>query len=71
MPRRINLLRAVLVLVFLLLALRLVQIQIVNHAHYVKLSVDQVREDLTTSALRGASTTVKVRSSQFLDRRPW
>jgi len=34
MPRRINLLRAVLVLVFLLLALRLVQIQIVNHAHY-------------------------------------
>jgi len=53
MPRRINLLRAVLVLVFLLLALRLVQIQIVNHAHYVKLSVDQVREDLTTSALRG------------------
>jgi cell division protein FtsI/penicillin-binding protein 2 len=53
MPRRINLLRASLVFVFLLLALRLFQIQIADHAHYAKLSVAQVREDLTTTALRG------------------
>ncbi len=53
MPRRINLLRAALVLVFVLLALRLFEIQIVDHARYASLSVAQVREDLTTSALRG------------------
>jgi len=53
MPRRINLLRAVLILTFLLLALRLFQIQIVNHARYAKMSVAQVRVDLPTSALRG------------------
>jgi cell division protein FtsI (penicillin-binding protein 3) len=53
MPRRINLLRAVLVLFFLLLAYRLFQIQIVGHARYATMSVNQVREDLTTAALRG------------------
>jgi cell division protein FtsI (penicillin-binding protein 3) len=53
MPRRINFVRAVLVLVFLLLAFRLVQIQILGHVRYARMSVAQVREDLTTSALRG------------------
>jgi cell division protein FtsI (penicillin-binding protein 3) len=43
----------VLVLVFLLLAFRLVQIQILGHVRYARMSVAQVREDLTTSALRG------------------
>jgi cell division protein FtsI (penicillin-binding protein 3) len=52
MPRRLNLLRALLSFVFVLLALRLIQIQIFDHAHYVKLSVAQVRENLTTTALR-------------------
>jgi cell division protein FtsI (penicillin-binding protein 3) len=36
----------------LLLALRLFQIQILDHANYAKLSVAQVKEDLTTTALR-------------------
>jgi cell division protein FtsI (penicillin-binding protein 3) len=39
-------------LLFLLLALRLFQLQILDHAHYEKLSVAQVRENLTTTALR-------------------
>ena len=33
--------------------MRLFFLQVVDHAHYAKLSVDQVREDLTTTALRG------------------
>ncbi len=37
---------------FALLAVRLFMIQIVDHAHYARLSVGQVREDLVTSALR-------------------
>jgi cell division protein FtsI (penicillin-binding protein 3) len=53
MPRRINLLRAALVLAFLFLGLRLFQIQILDHVRYARMSVAQVREDLTTSALRG------------------
>jgi cell division protein FtsI (penicillin-binding protein 3) len=32
---------------------RLVYLQVVDHAHYAKLSVEQVRENLTTTALRG------------------
>ena len=50
--RRIRLLRFSLVAVFALLALRLFMIQIVDHAHYARLSVGQVREDLVTTALR-------------------
>ncbi len=53
LPRRINVVRSILAFVFLLLGLRLVQIQIVEHARYAKLSVDQVRVDQTTTALRG------------------
>jgi len=40
------------VVAFLALAIRLVMVQIVDHAHYEKLSVAQVHEDLTTTALR-------------------
>ena len=50
--RRIRLLRFSLVAIFALLALRLFMIQIVDHAHYARLSVGQVREDLVTTALR-------------------
>ncbi len=52
-PRRLKLVRAVFIIMFLLLAYRLVQIQILSHARYARLSVAQVREDLTTTALRG------------------
>jgi cell division protein FtsI (penicillin-binding protein 3) len=38
---------------FALLAFRLIEIQILDHRHYALLSVNQVREDLTTTALRG------------------
>jgi cell division protein FtsI (penicillin-binding protein 3) len=47
------LLRAVLVLAFSALGVRLFFLQVVDHAHYAKLSVAQVREPLTTTALRG------------------
>ena len=50
--RRLNLLRATFILCFVLLAARLFQIQILDHAHYTKLSVAQVRVNLTTTALR-------------------
>lgn len=40
------------VVAFLALAIRLFMVQIVDHAHYEKLSVAQVHEDLTTTALR-------------------
>jgi cell division protein FtsI (penicillin-binding protein 3) len=44
--------RAALVLVFVLLSVRLFFLQVVDHQHYARLSVGQVREDLTTTALR-------------------
>jgi len=50
--RRLKIVRASFILGFLLLALRLFQVQIFEHAHYERLSVAQVREDLTTTALR-------------------
>ncbi len=50
--RRLKILRASFILLFLLLALRLFQLQILDHAHYEKLSVAQVRKNLTTTALR-------------------
>lgn len=52
-PRRLLLLRAIMALAFVALGGRLVLLQVVDHAHYAKLSVEQVREDLTTTALRG------------------
>jgi len=51
-PRRMKLIRAVFILAFLLLGVRLFSIQISDHARYARLSVDQVRKNLTTSALR-------------------
>jgi cell division protein FtsI (penicillin-binding protein 3) len=51
-PRRLRLVRAGLVLVFLGLATRLFFVQVVNHAYYARASVGQVRVDLATSALR-------------------
>jgi cell division protein FtsI (penicillin-binding protein 3) len=47
------LLRAVLALAFGALGVRLIFLQVLDHAHYAKLSVAQVRVDLTTTALRG------------------
>ena len=44
--------RAVFAALFLVLAARLVAIQVLDHRHYAALSVSQVREDLTTNALR-------------------
>jgi cell division protein FtsI/penicillin-binding protein 2 len=52
-PRRLLLLRAVLALAFCLLGVRLVYIQILDHAHYAKLSIGQVKENIVTTALRG------------------
>lgn len=51
--RRLLLLRAVIAAAFLALGVRLVFLQVIDHAHYARLSVAQVREDLTTTALRG------------------
>ena len=50
--RRLLLLRAGLAAAFLALGVRLVFIQVVDHHHYAKLSLAQVRVDLTTTALR-------------------
>jgi cell division protein FtsI (penicillin-binding protein 3) len=47
-----KLFRALFILVFLLLGARLFMLQIKDHTHYAKMSVDQVRDDLTTTALR-------------------
>jgi cell division protein FtsI (penicillin-binding protein 3) len=47
------LLRGALALTFCALGVRLVFLQVVDHAYYAKLSVNQVRENLTISALRG------------------
>ncbi len=51
-PRRLVMLRSLLALAFVALGVRLFFIQVVDHAHYAKLSVDQVRVNLTTTALR-------------------
>jgi cell division protein FtsI (penicillin-binding protein 3) len=42
-----------LALAFVALGVRLFYLQVVDHAHYAKLSVAQVRENLVTTALRG------------------
>jgi len=51
--RRLLLLRAALALAFGALGVRLFFLQVVDHTHYAKLSVAQVRVNLTTTALRG------------------
>lgn len=51
-PRRLLMLRATFALIFVALGVRLVFIQVIDHAHYAKLSVAQVRVNLTTNALR-------------------
>jgi len=51
--RRLLLFRAAIAVAFLALGARLVFIQVIDHAHYAKLSVSQVQEKLTTTALRG------------------
>jgi cell division protein FtsI (penicillin-binding protein 3) len=51
-PRRLLLLRGVLAAAFVVLGVRLVLLQVVDHAHYARLSVAQVRVDLATTALR-------------------
>ena len=51
--RRLVLLRSLLALAFVALGVRLFFIQVVDHAHYAKLSVAQVKVNLTTTALRG------------------
>ncbi|MGB8180248.1 MAG: penicillin-binding protein 2 [Acidimicrobiales bacterium] len=52
-PRRLLLLRALLAAAFCALGVRLFFLQVVDHAHYAALSVEQVKETLTTTALRG------------------
>lgn len=52
-PRRLLLLRGGLALAFAALGVRLVFLQVVDHAHYAKLSVAQVERPFTTTALRG------------------
>ena len=51
-PRRLKLLRGSFVIIFVLLAMRLFMLQVTDHAHFTRLSVAQVRQDLTTTALR-------------------
>jgi cell division protein FtsI (penicillin-binding protein 3) len=51
-PRRLVMLRSLLALAFVALGVRLFFLQVVDHAHYAKLSVAQVRVNLTTTALR-------------------
>jgi cell division protein FtsI/penicillin-binding protein 2 len=46
-------LRVAMALAFTALGVRLVFLQVVNHAHYAKLSVAEVKTELTTTALRG------------------
>lgn len=45
-------LRGSFALLFILLAIRLFAVQVVDHAHYAALSVGQVRQDIVTTALR-------------------
>jgi cell division protein FtsI (penicillin-binding protein 3) len=52
-PRRLLLLRTGLALAFCGLGARLVYLQVIDHAHYAKLSVEQVSEKIVTTALRG------------------
>ena len=52
-PRRLLLVRAVLAAAFCALGVRLFFLQVVDHQHYASLSVQQVSEKLTTTALRG------------------
>src|ERR1017187_10629065 len=52
MSRRMKLFRTIFILIFLLLGTRLFALQIQDHAQYAKISVNQVQENLTTSALR-------------------
>lgn len=51
-PRRLKLVRGAFVVIFCLLGLRLFFLQVVDHSYYAKLSVAQVRVNLTTTALR-------------------
>ena len=51
-PRRLQLVRGVFILMFAALSLRLFALQVLDHSHYAQLSLDQVRQDLTTNALR-------------------
>jgi cell division protein FtsI (penicillin-binding protein 3) len=51
-PRRLKLLRGAALTAFVALAGNLFVIQVRSHAHWAALSVAQVREDLTTTALR-------------------
>lgn len=51
--RRLVALCLLMALAFCLLGVRLFYLQVVNHAHYAKLSVAQVRENFVTTALRG------------------
>jgi cell division protein FtsI (penicillin-binding protein 3) len=51
-PRRLVLLRSLLALAFVALGARLFFLQVVDHAHYAKLSAAQVSVRLTTTALR-------------------
>ena len=52
-PRRLLLLRGGLALAFAALGVRLVFLQVIDHAHYAALSVAQVKHEFTTTALRG------------------
>ncbi len=52
-PRRLLLLRAGLALAFCALGVRLVYLQVIDHAHYAAMSVAQVKEKIVTTALRG------------------
>ena len=51
-PRRFQLVRGFFIVVFAALSLRLVALQVLDHPRYAQLSLDQVRHDLTTNALR-------------------
>ena len=52
-PRRLLLLRALLAFAFFGLGVRLVYLQVIDHAHYAKMSVEQVKKNIVTTALRG------------------
>jgi len=52
-PRRLLLLRAGLAFAFIALGVRLVYLQVIDHAHYATMSVEQVKENIVTTALRG------------------
>ena len=58
-PRRLLLFRAIIAAAFLALGARLVFIQVADHTHYAKLSVNQVQEKLTTTALRTVTSRIQ------------